>query len=115
MKDGIVPQYGYAAGAFIFVAHFKLTWQRLSFGTLQGLGLASCVYLSAWAIAVNTNLSNHGRTLLDFVGFTTFHFYVLLWYYYVLVPGKVAPRGATMVPDHNLELWNRELERLLQP
>ena len=109
-----IIQFGLTVFVFLFVAHFKLTWDRLSFGILQGFGLASCVFLGAWAISVNTNLSQHGRTLLDFLGFATFHFYVLLWYYYVLVPGRVAPRVAGVVPEHNLELWNRELERLLQ-
>ncbi len=110
-----IVQLGLIVFAFLFVAHFRLTWDRLSFGVLQGFGLASCVFLASWAILVNTNLSHHGRTLLDFLNFATFHFYVLLWYYYVLVPGKVAPRVAALVPAHNLELWNRELERLLQP
>lgn len=109
-----IIQFGLTVFVFLFVAHFRLTWDRLSFGVLQGFGLASCVFLGTWAIAVNTNLSNHGRTLLDFLNFATFHFYVVLWYYYVLVPGKETPRAEVPLPAHNLELWNRELERLLQ-
>ena len=109
-----IIQFGLTVFVFVFVAYFKLTWDRLSFGILQGLGLASCVFLAFWAVLANTNLSQHGRTLLDFLGFATFHLYVLLWYYYVLVPRKVTPRVAVSVPEHNLELWNRELERLLQ-
>ena len=109
-----IVQFGLTVFVFLFVAHFKLTWDRLSFGVLQGLGLASCVYLASWAILANTNLSQEGRTQFDFLGFATFHFYVLLWYYYVLVPGKVTPRVAALMPEHNLEPWNRELERLLQ-
>lgn len=109
-----IIQFGLTLSVFLFVAHFKLTWERLSFGVLQGFGLASCVFLGTWAIAVNTNLSNHGRTLLDFVNFATFHFYVVLWYYYVLVPGKKIPKTDMLLPAHNLELWNRELEKVLQ-
>ena len=108
-------QFGLTVFAFLFVAHFRLTWDRLSFGVMQGFGLASCVFLTTWAILANTNLSDHGRTLLDFLNFATYHFYVLLWVYYVLVPSRVAPRVTVLVPEHNLELWNRELERLLQP
>ena len=107
-------QFGLTVFAFLFVAHFRLTWDRLSFGVMQGFGLASCVFLTTWAILANTNLSDHGRTLLDFLNFATYHFYVLLWVYYVLVPSRVAPRVTVLVPEHNLELWNRELERLLQ-
>lgn len=109
-----IVQFGLTVFAFVFVAHFRLTWDRLSFGVLQGFGLASCVFLTTWAILANTNLSDHGRTLLDFVNFATYHFYVLFWFYYVLVPGREAPRVTALIPEHNLELWNRELERLLQ-
>jgi len=109
-----IIQFGLTLFVFLFVVHFRLTWDRLSFGVLQGFGLASCVYLASWAILANTNLSAHGRTLLDFLNSATFHFYVVLWYYYVLVPGKETPRAEVPVPAHNLEVWNRELERLLQ-
>jgi hypothetical protein len=109
-----IIQFGLTLFTFLFVAHFRLTWDRLSFGVLQGFGLASCVYLASWAILANTNLSAHGRTLFDFLNSAVFHFYVLLWYYYVLVPGKETPTVEVPLPAHNLELWNRELERLLQ-
>ena len=109
-----IVQLGLTVFAFLFVAHFKLTWDRLSFGILQGFGLAACVFLTTWAILANTNLSDHGRTLLDLLNFAIYHFYVLLWFYYLLVPGRVAPRVTALIPEHNLELWNRELERLLQ-
>lgn len=109
-----IVQFGLTVFVFSFVAHFRLTWDRLSFGVLQGFGLASCVYLASWAVLANTNLSAQGRTRIDFLNFGVFHFYVLLWYYYVLVPSKERPRVEVPLPAHNLELWNRELERLLQ-
>lgn len=109
-----IIQFGLTVFVFLFVAHFKLTWDRLSFGILLGLGLASCVYLASWTVLANMNLSAHGRTLLDFLNAAVFHFYVLLWYYYVLVPGRERARVEVPLPAHNLELWNRELERLLQ-
>lgn len=109
-----IIQFGLTVFVFLFVAHFRLTWDRLSFGVLQGFGLAACVYLASWAMLANTNLSAQGRTLLDFLNSATFHCYVVLWYYYVLVPGKEVARAEVPLPAHNLELWNRELKRLLQ-
>jgi hypothetical protein len=44
----------------------------------------------------------------------TYHFAVLIWFYYLLKPGKVALKSAPALPENNLALWNRELERLLQ-
>jgi hypothetical protein len=45
----------------------------------------------------------------------TFHFCVLMWIYYLLVPRRVSATNAPIaLPENNLALWNRELERLLQ-
>jgi len=99
---------------FLFAAYFRLSWDRLSFGVLLGLGISACVHLSTWAIVTNASPSSSQRIYIDFLNMSTYHFCVLIWYYYVLVPGKVT-KSAITLPDNNLAVWNRELERLLQP
>jgi len=44
----------------------------------------------------------------------TYHACVLMWFYYLLVPEKVVTKSAVPLPENNLAVWNRELERLLQ-
>jgi hypothetical protein len=44
----------------------------------------------------------------------TYHVTVLIWLYYVLVPQKVVKKSVVPLPENNLAVWNRELERLLQ-
>jgi hypothetical protein len=110
-----VIELGLIIFLFKFVAHFRLSWDRLSFGILLGLGISSCVHLAAWAVIANASPSEHTRTLFDFLDMATFHFCVLIWYYYVLVPGEVPKKSAVDLPENNLAVWNRELERLLQP
>jgi hypothetical protein len=45
----------------------------------------------------------------------TYHLCVLIWFYYVLVPQRVAAKPPLApLPENNLAVWNRELERLLQ-
>lgn len=99
---------------FIFAAYFRLSWDRLSFGILIGLAISSCEHLATWAIIANTNPSEHARTLFAFLNMATYHFSVLIWSYYLLVPGKVTVTPKVALPENNLALWNRELERLLQ-
>ena len=98
---------------FVFAAYFRLTWNRAAFGIALGLGVSSCIHLATWAVAANGGLAQR-RYLLDFVNMATFHACVLMWFYYLLLPGKAATRSAVRLPEHNLEVWNRELERLLQ-
>ncbi|HET9308700.1 MAG TPA: hypothetical protein VFO46_21975 [Candidatus Sulfotelmatobacter sp.] len=107
-------ELGLVVFIFLFAAYFRLSWNRLSFGVLLGFGVSACGHLAGWAISANADLSAYGRTLLDFLDMTTHHICVLIWFYYLLVPGKVAAKTPAPLPENNLDLWNRELERLLQ-
>ena len=99
---------------FLLAAYFHLSWDRLSFGILLGLGISSCVHLATWAIVANASPSEHVRTLFAFLNMATYHLCVLIWLYYVLVPQKMVQQSAVPLPENNLAVWNRELERLLQ-
>src|ERR1700730_5933998 len=99
---------------FIFAAHFRLSWPRPIFGITVALGISACVHLATWATMATSDLLVYGRNLLDFLNMATFHVCVLMWCYYLLVPQKIAPKSTVRLPDHSLEVWNRELERLLQ-
>jgi hypothetical protein len=100
---------------FLFAAYFRLSWDRPSFGILLGLGISACVHLATWAVVANAGPSSRERTLLDFLNMSTYHICVVIWFYYLLVPGKVVTHTAVRLPENNLDAWNRELERLIQP
>jgi hypothetical protein len=109
-----IVELGLIVVIFLFAAYFGLSWDRLSFGILLGFGVSACEYLAAWAIAANGDPSPHGRILLDLLDMATYHLCVLIWCYYLLVPQRVVTKPAVSLPNHNLDVWNRELERLLQ-
>ena len=99
---------------FLLAAYFRLSWDRFAFGVTLGLGISACEQLAAWAVVANASPSSHGRVLLAFLNMATYHAAVLIWIYYLLIPRKVVAKPAIPFPEHNLDLWNRELERLLQ-
>jgi hypothetical protein len=98
---------------FVFAGYFRVAWNDTSFGIALGLSISACVHLGTWAVMANGGLLDK-RYLLDFLNMVTYHVCVLIWFYYLLVPQKRATTSAVFLPEHNLELWNRELERLLQ-
>jgi hypothetical protein len=100
---------------FALAAYFKLRWGRSSFGIALGLGISASVHLGTWGLLANGNFSEQYRIFLVFVNMATYHVCVLIWCYYLLLPQKSPTTSAVALPEHNLELWNRELERLLQP
>jgi len=111
-----IVQLGLIVSVLIFAAYFRMSWDRLAFGIVLGLGISACGHLVTWALIANANPSSQGRTLLAFFNMAIYNLCVLIWGYYLLVPGKVSTKVTSpALPDHNLDLWNRELERLLQP
>jgi hypothetical protein len=99
---------------FVFAAYFKLGWSRPAFGITLGLGISACVHLATWALMANGKFPAQYRIFLDFLNMATYQVCVLIWFYYLLVPSKnVAGPGDPPPPEHNLEVWNRELERLI--
>jgi hypothetical protein len=125
------PSYRYVSGAhileqtiymvecglilslFLFAAYFKVAWDNFAFGIALGRGISSSVHLATWAIMASGALMD-SRHVLDFVNLAAYHLCVLIWMYYFLVPQKNATKSAVRLPEHDLEVWNRELERLLQ-
>ncbi len=97
---------------FLFVAYFKLGWNNRTFGIALGLGILSCEHLGAWAVTASGILVDK-QYLLDFLNMATYHLCVLIWFYYLLLPQKSVTTSAVPLPEHNLALWNQELERLL--
>ncbi len=53
------------------------------------------------------------RVILDFVGMSASHIAVLIWFYYLLVPRDAVAKPVVPLPESNLDVWNRELERLV--
>ena len=109
-----VIELGLIVFLFFFAAYFHLSWDHFSFGILLGLAISSCEHLATWAIVANASPTEHTRTLFDFLGMATYHVCVLIWFYYILGPQKVVTKSVVPLPENNLAVWNRELERLLQ-
>ena len=104
---------------FLFAAYFRLKPTKLVFGIALGLAISACVHLATWGIAANAGLPASRRVILAFVNMGTYHACVLIWFYYLLVPAKPPkPEDPRMGPpsshEEDLDLWNRELEKLVQ-
>jgi hypothetical protein len=97
----------------MFAAYFHLSWNHRAFGILLGFAILFSERMAVWAIAANGLLFER-RQLLDFVNMATYHACVLTWFYYLLVPAKKVATSAVLLPENDLAVWNRELERLLQ-
>jgi len=114
LESSYVVDCGLALFLFLFAARSRLIWNHQAFGIALGLGIVWCEHMAAWALSASGAWLDRVY-LLDFLNMATYHVCVLLWFYYLLVPQKSVISPAPPPLEHNsLELWNRELERLLQ-
>jgi NADH:ubiquinone oxidoreductase subunit K len=107
-----VLQVGLLLVLFLFSAYIGLSWRNYVFGMALGLGIYASVKLAAAALQASFVAS--GNQYINLVVMGSFHFAVLVWLFYLLAPEPVLNR-AIGIPDHNLELWNKELQRLSRP
>jgi hypothetical protein len=113
---------GLILSLFIFAASLHIPWERTSFGIALGAGFVWFEHLAMWALVAGGIVRNDPR--IDLANMAAYHVTVLVWCYYLLVPHEatrpvttpksaVAPSLATHEHGKVLDLWNRELERLI--
>jgi hypothetical protein len=105
-------QSGFLVFLFLFCAYFRLSFRSYACGIAMGLGIFASVDLATAALRVWTGTTVAGTYTLDFVTMATYHCCVLIWLVYLLAP-ETAARSVQVLPDHNLEQWNTEMQRLL--
>lgn len=104
-----ILQVGLLLILFLFSAYLGLSWRNYVFGMALGLGIYSSVRLATAALQASFVAS--GNLYINLVVMGSFHFAVLVWLFYLLAPEPGLNRTIG-IPDHNLELWNKELQRL---
>ena len=116
---------GLIISMFALAAWLHIPWERPAFGIALGAGLVWCEHLAIWALVSGGIVRNKGWH--DFANMGTYHFVVLIWSYYLLVPHKVASPSvqeknpslasplAAETREKEIAPWNRELERLIHP
>jgi hypothetical protein len=94
----------------VFSFYFGISWRGFSYGVAFGFGVFSTVDLASETLRAWTGFE--AGYAFDFVAMATYHCCVLVWLLYLFVPER-ALGPVKALPEHNLEQWNAELQRLL--
>jgi len=104
-------QCGLLVSLFLFSRYFVLTWRSHAFGIALGLGVFASVELATSAMRLYFKSS--GR-IFDDVNLAIYQLCVLIWMFYLMSPAREPKSRGSALPDYDLEIWNRELQRLIQ-
>jgi len=105
-------QLGLLLSLFIFSRYFALSLRSHAFGIALGLGAYASVQLATSAVLLYVGSAS--SPLPNFITMATYHCCVLIWMFYLLLPERTAYFTRRELPTHDLEVWNQELQRLLQ-
>lgn len=104
-------QCGLLLFLFLFSRYFALSWRNYAFGIALGFGILASLELANSAIRSQIAA---GSYLLDNLGMATYHCCVIIWIFYLVTPERNTYRTPRKLSQDDLEVWNRELQRLLQ-
>ena len=111
-RTASIMQCGLLLLLFLFSYYFALSWRNCAFGLTLGFGIFASIELATSAI--RAQVGTLGAESLDNVAMATYHCCVLIWGFYLLVPERTAIRTPNVLPQTDLELWNHEMQRMLQ-
>jgi hypothetical protein len=104
-------QCGLLLFLFLFSRYFALSWRNYAFGIALGFGILASLELANSAIRSQIGA---GSYLLDNLGMAAYHGCVLIWIFYLVAPERNTSPTPKKLPGDDLEVWNHELQRLLQ-
>lgn len=107
-----ILQVGLLSSLFIFTIFLGLRWRNFAFGIALGLDVYAAANLAAAAIKAHLGLS--GSMLLNIATLGVYNLCGLIWIFYLVAPERSLSRSIPKLPDHDLDLWNKELQRLTQ-
>ncbi len=110
-------QCGQLVFLFLFCGYFRLSWRNRTFGIALGLGILTSSSLAISAIVSQLGPDGFSRVeyLVRLASESTYLISVLVWLSYMLVPEPAPQLSVGPLPPDDLEPWNQELGRILEP
>jgi hypothetical protein len=112
-RGAAMVQCGSLLSLLLFSRFLGLSWRRAAFGIALGLGILTSVDLATYAVRAEFT-SRAGAAFLNWLIKGTYLVCVSIWIGYSLTP-ELESASPTIVPDDEVETWNKEFQHLLKP
>lgn len=113
-----IVQCGLLLALIFFSRYLRLSWRSFGFGIAIGLGVFATVDLAAAAILLESARvpaveQVRLQATMSLISMGAYLLCVVVWLVYALLRDPV-PHDPQNIPEHDLEDWSQELQRLLQ-
>jgi hypothetical protein len=111
-RGAAMVQCGLLLALLIFSRFMGLSWRRPAFGIALGLAVLTSLDLATFALRAAFT-SHVVADFLELLITGTYLVCVSIWIGYLLMP-ELEPASPTVIPDGEVETWNREFQQLLR-
>jgi hypothetical protein len=111
-RGAAMVQCGMLLSLLLVSRFLGLSWRRHAFGIVLGLGILTSVDVVIYGVRTEFS-SNVWVPYLNLVRTGTYLVCVSIWIGYLLAP-ELEPAPLAVVPDEEVETWNRELQHWLR-
>jgi hypothetical protein len=111
-RTAAILQCGLLLSLFGLSSYLGLSWRSHLFGITLGVGIVATVELAA--AALRAELAFSSQAFIDYLTMGAYHASVLVWLAYLWAPERSPQYSVKAVPEHDLETWNQELQRLIR-
>lgn len=103
---------GMVLALFIFARAMRVSWHSWVAGIALGFGISACIDLVS--AALRAQWGQRAFMAVDLSQMASFHICVVIWLVYLFLahPTPAFPEGKLKIAD--LELWDQELQRMVQ-
>ena len=106
-----ILQCGLLVFLFAFTHYLSLSWRDQAFGIAFGLGIYASVSLTISTARLSVSTGSH---FFDIPTMAAYHVCVVIWLFYMLAPKQSLASTPAILPEHDLETWNLELQRVIE-
>jgi hypothetical protein len=111
-------QVGLLLIMLLLVQYLQLSGRSYAFGIAVGLGIFAAVDLITSAVlaqsgAISIDQQKHLTGIVDLISLGAYQACAFIWLFYALLPERMT-KTVTTIPEHELDAWDHELQRLVR-
>jgi hypothetical protein len=103
---------GMVLALFIFARALRVSWHSWVAGVVLGFGMSASISLIS--AALRAGWGDRAFIAADLTQMAAFHLCVVIWLVYLFVADRTSPFPDEKLKLSDLELWDRELQRMVQ-